>query len=68
MKDIVLSIEGMHCGNCVKNVTRTLQQLQGVEVRRVEVGTALVGIDPARTSDEAVAAAVTDAGYPAKPV
>lgn len=64
MPDVMLRIEGMHCGNCVKNVTRTLAQIDGVEVRRVDIGTALVAVDPARTSAEAVAAAVTDAGYP----
>lgn len=65
MPDVMLRIEGMHCGSCVKNVTRALSQIDGVDVRRVDIGTALVAIDPARTSTEAVAAAVTAAGYPA---
>jgi copper chaperone CopZ len=66
MPDVMLRIEGMHCGSCVKNVARTLAKLDGVEVRRVDIGTALVTIDPARTTSAAVAAAVTDAGYPAQ--
>ncbi len=66
MTDIVLNIEGMHCGNCVKNVTRVLAGLDGVQVRRVDIGTALVAIDPARTSTDQVTAAVSDAGYPAR--
>lgn len=66
MPDVVLRIEGMHCGNCVKNVTRALQQIDGVAVRRVDIGTALVNIDPARVTPDAVAAAVTEAGYPAQ--
>lgn len=65
MTDVMLRIEGMHCGSCVKNVTRALSRLDGVDVRRVDIGTALVAIDPARTSAETVAAAITDAGYPA---
>ena len=66
MTDLMLNIEGMHCGNCVTNVTRVLAGLPGVAVRRVDIGTALVGIDPARTSADRVTAAVTDAGYPAR--
>lgn len=65
MTDVVLSIEGMHCGNCVKNVTRALERLDGVEVRRVDMGTAVLGIDTSRITADRVAAAVTDAGYPA---
>lgn len=67
MKDLSLTIDGMHCGNCVKNVTRALQRVDGVEVRRVDMGSAHVAIDPARVTPAAVAAAVTDAGYPAQP-
>jgi copper chaperone len=66
MTDLALAIEGMHCGGCVRNVTRTLERIDGVQVKRVDLGGALVAIDPARTTPDAVAAAVTDAGYPAR--
>ena len=66
MPDLTLRIEGMHCGNCVKNVTRALERTDGVQPKRVDIGTALVSYDPSRTSPDAVAAAVTDAGYPAQ--
>jgi copper chaperone len=65
MTDLVLSIEGMHCNGCVRNVTRTLERIDGVQVKRVDIGTAMVAVDPARASAEQVTAAVTDAGYPA---
>ena len=35
-----LAIEGMHCGGCVRRVTVALEKLEGVEVVRVEVGSA----------------------------
>ena len=31
MKTITLNIEGMHCGGCVKSVTRVLTELDGVK-------------------------------------
>ena len=37
-----LAIEGMHCGGCVRRVTMALQKLDGVEVVRVDVGSAEV--------------------------
>ena len=35
-----LSIEGMHCGACVRRVTNALQTVPGVQVNSVEVGSA----------------------------
>lgn len=57
-----LTVEGMHCGACVRRVKAALAQVPGVEVEEVEVGRVKGAIDgPA----DAVAAAVTAAGYPA---
>jgi len=65
MTELHLAIEGMHCANCVRNVTRALEHVDGVQVRRVDMGGALVAIDASKTDPAAVAAAVSDAGYPA---
>jgi copper chaperone CopZ len=65
--ELSLRIDGMHCGNCVKNVSRALERTDGVTVKRVDIGTAQVAFDPARASADTIAAAVTDAGYPAQP-
>jgi copper chaperone CopZ len=37
-----LSIEGMSCQHCVKSVRQALEDIHGVEVESVEIGTAIV--------------------------
>jgi copper chaperone len=67
MKDtLTLSIEGMHCGACVRRVTTALQGVAGVEPDKVEVGSAQVGFDPEQVSAEEIAAAVTRIGFEAQ--
>ena len=65
MTELHLAIEGMSCANCARNVRRALESVEGVTVQRVDPGSAIVAIDTSKTSADAVAAAVTDAGYPA---
>ncbi len=66
MTELHLDIEGMHCANCVRNVRRALEGVEGVTVKRVDIGSADIGVDTSKTSAAEIAAAVTDAGYPAK--
>jgi copper chaperone CopZ len=61
-----LAIDGMHCGGCVTRVTNALKKVEGVEVQSVEVGSAEVLIDPARTAPEAVLEAVERIGFQAR--
>lgn len=62
MSEIVLNIEGMHCGACVRRVTQALERVPGAEVVEVRVGAARV-----RTDDAAQAvAALAKAGYTAR--
>lgn len=42
MKDLILKIDGMSCGHCVGQVTKVLTQLDGVQVKTVKVGEALL--------------------------
>ncbi len=59
MSEILLNIEGMHCGACVKRVSQALERVPGAEVVEVRVGAARV-----KTDDPAQAvAAVAKAGY-----
>jgi copper chaperone CopZ len=64
--DFSIAIEGMHCGGCVNRVTAALQKVDGVEVRRVEVGSALVTLDPDKATADQVLAAVARIGFPAR--
>jgi copper chaperone len=62
---LTLSIEGMHCGACVRRVTDALQKVDGVEVDSVEVGSAKLAFNPEETTADQIAAAVNRIGFPA---
>jgi copper chaperone len=67
MKDtLTLSIEGMHCGGCVRRVTTALQGIEGVELGAVEVGLAKMTFHPSQASAEEIAAAVDRIGFSAR--
>ena len=65
MKEAKLQVNGMSCSGCVRHVRRALEKLAGVETRTVDIGSAEVSFDPDRIRLEDIAAAVTQAGYPA---
>jgi copper chaperone CopZ len=62
---LTLSIEGMHCGACVRRVTNALQNVAGVEVGSVEVGSAKLAFNPEETTADQIAAAVNRIGFQA---
>jgi copper chaperone len=67
MRDsLTLSIEGMHCGGCVRRVTTALEGVKGVELGSVAVGSAQMTFDPNRVSVEEIAAAVDRIGFSAR--
>lgn len=61
-----LAIEGMHCQGCVNRVRGALSRLEGVEVDSVEVGSAEVRFDDARTEADEVVQAVNRIGFTAR--
>ncbi len=61
-----LSIEGMHCGACVRRVTTALQAVPGVQVGAVEVGSAKLTFNPEEATAQEIAAAVDGIGFPAR--
>ena len=67
MQPLVLHVEGMSCSHCLRMVSEALSRLEGVRVESVQVGRARVEYDPDTVTPEAVAAAVTAAGYPTSP-
>ena len=66
MEKVSLKVGGMSCGHCVRAVQGALDAVDGVDVERVEVGSASVRFDPARTDAARIAAAIEEAGYPVK--
>ena len=65
MERLRLDITGMSCDHCVRAVREALARVDGTEVESVEIGSATVRYDPARTSPDAIASAVSDEGYEA---
>jgi copper chaperone CopZ len=63
---LTLSIEGMHCGGCVRRVSTALQGVAGVEVDSVEVGSAQVTFESNQASAEEIASAVNRIGFSAQ--
>ena len=66
MKTITLNIEGMHCGGCVKSVTRVLTELDGVQSADVQLeGKANVTFDENRVTVAQLIEVIEDAGFDA---
>ena len=66
MKTIILNIEGMHCGGCVKSVTRVLTELDGVQSVDVQLeGKANITFDENRVNVAQLIEVIEDAGFDA---
>jgi copper chaperone CopZ len=68
MEHLNLKIDGMSCGHCVARVEKALKKLDGVNVNRVDIGSADILYDPAKTPLARIREALDDAGYTASPV
>ncbi len=66
-KRVVLDIPGMNCSLCPISVRKAAERVPGVSDARADLAskTAEVTFDPQRATPEAIAKAVSDAGYPA---
>ena len=63
MSEVVLHIEGMHCGACVRRVTQALNHVPGIQVEEVRVGAARVSTQSDATDAQAAVDAVNKAGF-----
>jgi len=63
MEQTSLTIEGMSCGHCTRAVSHVLLGLAGVEVEKVEIGSAMLRYDPARISPQQIAKAIDQEGF-----
>ena len=66
-KRVLLDVPGMYCSLCPITVKKALERVPGVLEATADFSsrTAEVRYDPDRASPEALAKAVTNAGYPA---
>jgi copper chaperone len=58
-----VAIEGMHCQACVRRVQNAIVSVEGAKAQSVEIGSAVVAVDPKR--EDAVLDAVRKSGYEA---
>ncbi|MDH7516713.1 MAG: heavy-metal-associated domain-containing protein [Bacteroidota bacterium] len=56
-------IEGMTCNHCVAALRRELENIVGLAVKDIEIGTVRVEYDPSAVNEERIRAAVNAAGY-----
>jgi len=64
-ESLKLSIDGMHCESCVRRVTGALNQVKGVHLNSVEVGSAQMIFDSQEATPESIVAAVNNIGFSA---
>ncbi len=69
LQSITFTVENMFCALCPVTVRKAMAGVEGVRSVEIdfEAKSALVTFDPATTTATAIAAASTDAGYPARP-
>lgn len=64
MNEQTYTVEGMTCGHCAAAVNREVRRIGGIDDVRVDVSTGILTISATdHVADEAVAAAVDEAGY-----
>jgi copper ion binding protein len=63
MEHTTIAVNGMSCGHCVAAVKKALEELSGVEVEQVSIGSVTVSYDPESVSVEQIAEAVRNSGY-----
>ena len=59
------SVPGMHCGHCSAAVTDELTGVAGVDDVAVDLDSKLVTVTGSRLDDDALRAAIDEAGYEA---
>ena len=69
-RTVTLEVSNMTCALCPITVKKAIAKVPGVLDARVDYGTktAIVRFETEKTTVEAITAATTNAGYPAKPL
>jgi copper chaperone len=60
---LTLSIEGMHCGACVRRATTALQGVIGVQLDSVDVGSAKMKFDPEQATAGEITSVLDRIGF-----
>jgi len=62
---ITYTVPAIHCDHCAASIKEEVGEVEGVESVDVEVGSKVVTIEGEQLSDEALRAAIQEAGYEA---
>jgi copper chaperone len=65
MAELILKIDKMHCGSCVRRVSQALASTPGIAVDEVRIGAARLHTGDDSAPVDAAIAALAKAGYPA---
>jgi copper chaperone len=65
VEELSYTVSGMHCDHCKAAVTEEVEQVDGVTAVEVDLDTKLVLVHGEAVSDDAVRAAIVEAGYEA---
>ena len=63
MTEREIKIQGMSCEHCVMAVRKELSKVEGVKVKEVHIGGALVSYDEHKVTSSRLNSAVEEAGY-----
>ena len=65
MENVVLNVQGMSCGHCVKAVEGCVAELQGINEVKVDLENAQVTVafDTAKVAIETIKEAIEEQGY-----
>jgi copper chaperone len=68
MTTVTMKAPDISCGNCVAHIEKDISELEGVESVKAEVDSKLVQVryDETKLSQEQIAEAMDEAGYPAE--
>jgi Cu+-exporting ATPase len=66
MPEFVLRIENMHCGSCIRRVSRALASTKGLLIEEVRIGAARVSSSQNPAPVDQALDALAKAGYPAQ--
>jgi copper chaperone len=63
MASAEIKVEGMSCQHCVMSVRKAVEGLDGIKSSNVEIGKVSVEFDEGKVSQDAIEAAIAQAGY-----
>ncbi len=65
---MIFQVEKMTCNGCARHVTKAIQGVQTAAQVNVDLATGRVEVSPSTADPAVIAQAITEAGYPARPI